>query len=70
MSEVEDQKCTNLYVAERIEQEGLDYAVRHYMSSDNFEDRKTAELWDAAEKALNDLMTHLVNNGAKFLEDI
>lgn len=60
----------NREVAERIEQEGLDYAVRHYMGSKDFEDRKTAELWDAAEAAMNALVQHLVDNGATFLEGI
>lgn len=56
---------TNRYVAERIEQEGLDYAIRHYMGSDGFTDRETARLWDEAEKALNALVKHLHDSGCE-----
>lgn len=50
---------TNGYAVDTIENEGLDYAVRHYCGADSFKDPKTRELWAAAEKGLNDLVKYL-----------
>lgn len=45
-----------------IENEGLDYAVRHYISGDYFEHAETGRLWDEAEKALDALVKHLARS--------
>ena len=52
-------KYDDFEVRDIVENEGLDYAVRHYMTADHCENPKTAELWGAAEKALNTLAKHL-----------
>jgi hypothetical protein len=46
-----------------IENEGVGYAVQHYISGDEFKDPKTAKLWNAADNALNKLLKHLKING-------
>lgn len=46
-------------VRDIIVNEGLDYAVRHYMGSEHIENPITKKLWDAAETALNELVKHL-----------
>ncbi len=42
-----------------IENEGIGYAVQHYISGEEFKDPATAKLWLNAEKALNDLKEYL-----------
>ena len=39
-------------VAEIVENEGLGYAVQHYMSSDDIENKALKSLWDIASAAL------------------
>ncbi len=46
-------------VREVVEIEGLEYAVRHYMNSSKISNPVTADLWDKANAALNDLVKHL-----------
>lgn len=50
---------TNGYAVDTIEDEGLDYAVRHYIGGSAFKDPTTAELWDNAAKALHALVDYL-----------
>ncbi len=52
-------KYTNGDAVDIIENEGVGYAVQHYISGDSFKDPKTAELWNAANKALTDLCEYL-----------
>lgn len=42
-----------------IGNEGLAYAVRHYIEGDAFKDPVTAGLWDAASNTLDELVAHL-----------
>ena len=50
---------TNGDAIDLIENEGLDYAVRHYTSGSSFKDSDTGLLWDEAANALNNLVNHL-----------
>lgn len=52
-------EATNGDAVDRIEQEGIGYAVRHYCDGSYFKDPVTADLWNKAEKALNDLCDYL-----------
>lgn len=52
-------KKSNGYAADTIQEEGLDYAVRHYCDGSTFRDPETARLWDVAAKAIDDLYAHL-----------
>lgn len=49
----------DIEVRERVEQEGLDYAVRHYMDGSSIQNPVTAKLWDEAATALEKLAKHL-----------
>jgi hypothetical protein len=42
-----------------VENEGLEYAVRHYTNAESFKNPETAKLWGAAAKALDALVAHL-----------
>lgn len=42
-----------------VENEGLEYAVRHYMGADVIKNPETAKLWIEAEAALTALAKHL-----------
>lgn len=43
-------------VADRVEMEGLDYAILHYIGPDEeFEDKKLKRVWLLARKALFDI---------------
>lgn len=50
---------TNGYAADTIENEGLDYAVRHYIDGDAFKDPETARLWTEAANANQALVDYL-----------
>jgi hypothetical protein len=50
---------TNGDAVDIIENEGLDYAVRHYISGDEFKDPETAKRWKLADKTLTDLCEYL-----------
>lgn len=52
-------KMNDIEVRERVEQEGLDYAVRHYMDGRSIQNPVTAQLWDNAAAALNALAEYL-----------
>ena len=52
-------QMNDVRVREVIEQEGLDYAVRHYMRSDHIQNPVTAALWKSAADALDALAEHL-----------
>lgn len=47
-----EEKHSNLDVAYIVENEGLDYAITSYMSSDSIADPELAALWDEAEAVL------------------
>lgn len=42
-------------VAGIVENEGLGYAVQHYMSGEDIADKKLAKLWDEAKVLLNEI---------------
>jgi hypothetical protein len=46
-------------VRARVDQEGLEYAVRHYMDGSSIQNPVTAKLWDEAATALNALAKQL-----------
>ena len=50
---------TNGDAVDIIENEGVGYAVQHYISGDYFKDPVTAALWNAADKSLKALVEHL-----------
>ena len=52
-------KYDDFEVQEICEDEGLDYAVRHYMGPESIKNPETARLWEEAGKALNALAEHL-----------
>lgn len=52
-------KYTNGDAVDIIENEGLEYAVRHYTSGDTFEDVSTTYLWNLAGTAMDALVLHL-----------
>lgn len=54
-----DELRTNGDAVDIIENEGLGYAVQHYISGSAFADAKTARLWNAADSALTELAEHL-----------
>lgn len=53
------EQYSDLECVERIEQEGFEYAVRHYMDSRHIQNPVTGKLWDEAAKAMNKLAEHL-----------
>lgn len=54
-----DKKYTDHEVAMIVEDEGIGYAVLHYMAADNCKNPETEELWNQAEIALKNLAEHL-----------
>ena len=54
-----DRKLNDVEVVDVIEQEGVWYAVRDYLSEEDIENPKTAELWKVARLALNVLSQYL-----------
>lgn len=52
---------TNRRVAEIVNQEGIGYAVLHYMSSKDIKDKELKKLWNKAHKALKNLEDFLEN---------
>lgn len=54
-----DDLKTNGYAVDTIENEGLEYAVRHYIGGDAFKDPVTARLWKTADEALTELVNYL-----------
>lgn len=52
---------TNGYAVDTIENEGLEYAVRHYIDGAEFKDPVTECLWTEAAQALGRLVKHLEN---------
>lgn len=50
---------TNGDAVDIIENEGLEYAVRHYISGTEFKDSMTRKLWIDAELALDRLVNYL-----------
>lgn len=67
---VDEQTMSNAEIADVIVGEGLEYAVRFYMGSTKFKDRKTAELWEIARQGMSDLEDHLIANGGEAIEDV
>jgi hypothetical protein len=52
-------KYTNGDAVDIIENEGLEYAVRHYCDAGSFKDPQTVRLWDKAEESLTNLVNYL-----------
>lgn len=50
-----EEKVSVANAAARCEQEGIGYAVQHYMSGKHIADPECAKLWDEAAAALNKL---------------
>lgn len=50
---------TNGDAADIIENEGVGYAVQHYIDGEWFKDPVTALLWTAADNALTALLAHI-----------
>lgn len=50
---------TNGYAVDVIENEGIGYAVQHYIGAEAFKDPETRRMWAAADKALTDLAKYL-----------
>jgi len=50
---------SNYEACQIIANEGIGYAVQRYVSGNEFKDHKTAELWDEADNALENLLQHL-----------
>lgn len=61
MTKEPQRKRTTEEVLEIVGSEGLGYACHNYCSGEDFEDRKLAELWDSAGKAL-DLLDQYLND--------
>lgn len=53
------QDKTNGYAADVIENEGVGYAIMHYIDGDAFKDPETRRLWAAAEQALVALCAYI-----------
>jgi hypothetical protein len=49
-------------VAAKVEQEGLGYAVQHYLSADRIQDAKLADLWSRAKDLLDQIDAYLEEN--------
>lgn len=56
-----DRNYTNGVAVDIIENEGVGYAVQHYIDGDAFKDPETVRLWKAADKGLKDLCEYLAN---------
>jgi hypothetical protein len=54
-----NEKYTNGVAVDIIANEGIGYAVLHYIDGDAFKDPETVKKWNAAETALNDLRSYL-----------
>lgn len=52
-------KMTDIDVKERAEQEGLGYAVMHYMDESDIQNPVTKKLWKKAREAMTALNEHL-----------
>ena len=57
-----EKTLSNNDVANVVENEGLGYAVMHYMDSSNIQNKELAELWDKAEEACTNLEEYLKEN--------
>lgn len=60
-------KYTNKQVAEIVENEGLGYAVQHYMSSEDIKDKELAKQWEVAKGALNTI-TNILKEYSEYIE--
>lgn len=64
---MEGSKYTDGDVVDQIEHgDGLEYSIRHKFDSRHIESEKTGKLWDAAAKALNDLVDHLERSTGRY----
>lgn len=52
-------KKDNQLIKDIIEEEGLGYAIQHYISSKSIKDPKLAKLWIAAEEAMSKIIDYL-----------
>ena len=46
---------TNEWIAQKVDSEGLGYAITDYMDSEEFVDRHLAKLWDQAQVILDEI---------------
>lgn len=60
--EYQPDKLNDILVVERIEQEGLCYAVMDYMDETSIQNPETAKLWKEARVALEALSKYLKLN--------
>lgn len=60
----DEREYTNRDAAEIIDNEGLDYAVRHYCDGKYFKDPITAALWDKAALNIQKLVDYLHDQGS------
>ena len=49
-------------IAGIIENEGLGYAVQHYMSGSSIKDEDLADMWDRARELLNEIEEYVEEN--------
>lgn len=54
-----DTKYTIEEVVDRVNLEGLDYAIQHYLSDDKIDDPKLAHMWSNAKAILNEIENYL-----------
>lgn len=61
---------TNGYAVDTIENEGIGYAVMHYISGDEFKDPVTAALWSGSAKSLEALRDHLISETGREVDGV
>jgi hypothetical protein len=59
MPKGKDELYTRAEAASIVENEGLAYAVQHYIRADKFKDPELRRLWQAANDALDELEAYL-----------
>ena len=52
-------KWTNEEIAMKVQSEGLDYMIQHYLSADKIEDEWLAEKWKQCKQLLNEIQDYL-----------
>lgn len=66
---MEKGEYTNGYAVDTIENEGIAYAVRHYIGGEYFKDPETAKLWSEADEALTKLVNYLQNETGREIDN-
>jgi hypothetical protein len=54
-----EEKYTIEQVADIANEEGVDYAIQHYMSGDSIEDPQLAEMWDDCRRLINKIERYI-----------